>query len=543
MADKLRNSNAFAILIYFALAFLLYRDCFSILIPADNYGQLYFFSKGNIMGVTEGNQNTSPYFLSFSIMFLLYKLVGLKSFGWITISISLHAANSFLVFLSAEKFIRIIFSSSFRMIAFFSGLFFLVSPYQTESVLWAPSDVMVLFTTTFFLLSLLFILRYFESKKIFSLFCSHAFFFLAVFSYESSFVLPAIVLIIYISYRSHFSSKINLKEFSVKVLLPQAGIIFSYLLVTKLFFGSWLWHSGEVDLAVSFSRLAGCFLKYQLKFFGFFRYWQFSSAETLLRSIYANPAILIPIFLGAATIFFTATFFLFRRKNKVAILLLILFICFSISLAPVLSLDSSFLTYIYPDRYGYLPSIFFYIFISGVMFFISRKMAIYLQSAYAILCLALLMRTIPVWISTYEYCNSLIDNYKSYLNYNRVYILDVPAYYHGIPAFRSAFRPTMYLKYNLPLDKISFISGSYSDKAEDTLNTVHKNGRIIQVKGHPRKTPYFSTDGGWAKSYETDEYSVTFDSIECSYIIAFKKEIPANSAFVYAANGKWVKAE
>jgi hypothetical protein len=161
------------------------------------------------------------------------------------------------------------------------------------------------------------------------------------------------------------------------------------------------------------------------------------------------------------------------------------------------------------------------------------------MAGYVALCWMLLMQTIPLWISTNEHCNQLVKNYQPFLKYDRVYVLDAPAYYNGIAAFRSAFRPTMYFKYDLPLEKIRFITGSYHDTDADSLISAHLSISSFEIKGKPRKTPYFCTDGGWAKSYETDEYSVTFDPKGCSYILRFKQEIPANSAFIYAVNGRW----
>jgi hypothetical protein len=265
------------------------------------------------------------------------------------------------------------------------------------------------------------------------------------------------------------------------------------------------------------------------------------NADTFLRN---NILLSEIIFFSIAFIALAFIFWRIAKQNKeTSSLLLALLVCFVVSLFPLLSLDSSFLKYIYPDRYGYLPSVFFYAFLSCITFLLLRKIAVPFLAGYSFLCWLLLMKTISVWTDTNDYCSRLIEDYKPFLKYDRVYVLDVPAYYNGVAAFRSAFRPTMFFKYDLPLDKIRFITGSYHDSPADTIHSIQISENKIEVRGAKRKTPYFSTNGGQAVSYKTEEYNVEFDSLRCAYALVFKEKIPANSAFIYARGNTWQKAE
>jgi hypothetical protein len=155
----------------------------------------------------------------------------------------------------------------------------------------------------------------------------------------------------------------------------------------------------------------------------------------------------------------------------------------------------------------------------------------------------LLMQTISIWNSANDYCNKLIENYKPFLKFDNVFILNVPSYYKGVVAFRSAFPETIYIWHNKsPVEKIHVISGTYQESWTDTLQSVKKSGNIIEVTGPKKRTPHFCTVG-WAKSYQTKEYNVDFDSTGCSYRITFKHDIPPNSAFIYTVNGIWKKTE
>ena len=337
---------------------------------------------------------------------------------------------------------------------------------------------------------------------------------------------------------------LTLRQFAIRIFLPQTGIIFSYLLTTKLLFGQWLWHGENFELVLSFPLLAGNTLKYLAKFFLLYRYLPLESLDGFLRQSFSHHSYVILIFSLLSILFLLCLIILIiKKKNTEGKFLILLFLCFIASLIPVLFLDSSFLKYIYPDRYGYLPSVFFYIFLVSAIVFLLKKLALPALIGYAVLCWILLAQTIMVWNSANDYCNELTKNYKPFLQYDRVYVLNVPTYYKGVAAFRSAFAETIFMKYDTsPTEKIRVISGCYQESAADSLVSVLISGNTVTVSGQKKRTSFFSTNGGWARSYETDEYKVSFDPSGCSYTLVFKQEIPKNSAFIYTSNGTWKKA-
>ena len=162
-------------------------------------------------------------------------------------------------------------------------------------------------------------------------------------------------------------------------------------------------------------------------------------------------------------------------------------------------------------------------------------------AGYSFLFWILLMQTISVWNSTNNYCNQLAKNFQPFLKYEKVFILDAPAYYNGLAAFRSALEERIYFEFGSPLEKINFISGSYHESSADSLVSIKVTDGSLVVKGPADRKQYFSIKGAWAKSYETDEYKVAFDSTGYSYTLTFKKEIPPNSVFIYASGDNWKK--
>ena len=190
-----------------------------------------------------------------------------------------------------------------------------------------------------------------------------------------------------------------------------------------------------------------------------------------------------------------------------------------------------------------LPPYFFSAFFVLTVYFLMKKFSMPVSIGYCFLNWMLLIQTIPALRDVNDYCNTITKNYNPFLQYDRVYILNMPTYYKGVAAFRSAFAETVYMQYNrAPAEKISVISGCYQETLADSLVSVLISGDTVTIKGPKKKTPFFSTNAGWAKSYESNEYKVDFDSSGCNYTLVFKQEMPKNSAIVYLNNVNWKKA-
>jgi len=546
LSEQIKNpriQNGLVFLLFTAIAFFAYRNTFDIFIPSDNYYIFYLFDKYGLEGLKESFRITDIYLVSTNVLFFFFKLFGISSFCWIALSVAFHVFNSFLVYWVCSCVQKLFLSRHNKWFSFFSGLLFLISPYQTETVLWEPTVFKLLVSAFFLLFASYFLFQYFISAKSFHLLWLHVFFLLAIFSYESSLFFPGICLLAFSFLWKKNKNIISFKSFLLKILFPQAGFIFIYFLLCKLWYGHWIWHGGEpLDITVSPFIYTGNFLKYLAKFSLLYRYLHLEYIDVLLRQYYANPFFVPLLFLSLGAV--SALIIYLTKKRKESILLGFVFLCFFVSLIPVLHLDSSFLKYIYPDRYGYLPSAFFYMFYSGCIFFVFRKFALPLLCSITILFWLLLAQTISVWNDVNDYCNRIIQNYQPFLKYDPVYVLNIPSYYKGIAAFRSDFPQTIYFHHDKTLiAKIHVIAGSYVETPADSLLSVRIKNDTIEVIGRQKKKPFFSYYGSWAYSYETDDYKVVFDSSGCSYFLQFKKKIPENSAFIYTSNGSWKKVE
>jgi hypothetical protein len=168
-----------------------------------------------------------------------------------------------------------------------------------------------------------------------------------------------------------------------------------------------------------------------------------------------------------------------------------------------------------------------------------RRIFIPAISLYVCLSIYLLLKTIPVWIDANNCCKSIVKNYESFTKFNRVYILGVPSYYHGLAAFRSAFNENIFYAFGKKPENIEVVAGYYCESDADTIRSVLHEKNIFCLQARKKQTPFFTTGAGWPKSFKTQEYEVKFDSSGCAYKLIFEKDIPSGTAFIYTSGNEW----
>jgi len=525
-----------------SLSFVAYRNCFELFIPGDSYSFFAPFENSDSSTLFDAIKRDAPYLVGYSLLYFLFKLFGFNSAYWVMTAIILHALNAFLVYIISKKIIKLFLKKDDVWPSILVAAIFLLSPYQTENVLWTAINIKWLFHAIVTLSTINICIDYFIKDSFKKLLLIQFLFLLGLYSFEFTFVLPLLLFAFYLAFRKINLTTITYKSFLLRLVLPQAFMLVSYFIVSKLIYNTWIWHAGTPADFLQTSDYAKTLLKYFAKFFLLYRYLPIGEFGNALKSISENSSLMLLILLIFLSVLGFSIWKLFIKHKALGIISSALFLCFIISLLPVLPLDSSFLSYIYPDRYGYIPSVFFYLFVSITISQVLPKVVVALLSAYAILCVVLLSQTTSVWIQVNTYCNQLVESHKPFAEYEHAYLLNVPAYYKGVAAFRSAYESTVEIKNSTPPEKINVIAGCYQDSGSDSIASVEFNYKRITVIGPKRETPYFSTAGGWAKNYENDDFRVVFDASGCSYTIFFKQEIPKNSVFLYNSKGAWKKA-
>ena len=294
-----------------------------------------------------------------------YVLWHAKPFGYHLNNIFLHILASIFIFLLLEILLET------RFIPFVASLIFSTHPIHTESVSFISGRVDVL-TLIFFLLSLIFFLKYALSKKpfiyyLFSLVC----FSLSLLAKEMAITLPFIVLCIDYLFLSKLKGKDVIKNFS-RFHLGFFAILIIYLL-TRLYLIDWSFMLANT--------------RYSSNFFpGISRYWR---VFTVIKILGLYIRLLFFPYSLKADYFFPAANSLFDPAVLVGIVILILLAFIfnkNIKNYPILSFSIAwfFITVlpisniipignIFTERYMYIPSVGFCIAIGFLFSWLLKK--------------------------------------------------------------------------------------------------------------------------------------------------------------------------
>jgi hypothetical protein len=307
-------------------------------------------------------------------------------------------------------------------------------PYHTEAVVWYSAKSYII-ATFLFLISFICYLKYKETGKKKHIIISFTAFALSLFTKEITIVFPLIILL--------FELTSGQKDAKRKRIL--IGYFFSmiliYLLIRYFALGALIGgYNEEVHLNLNFKMLAYNYFLYFLKFFALFRYLPVHSA----------------LFYLFIVIFFVVLFVLFVKRmmdNKDSykaklMLIAVLILSFMILLLPVINLETTSLTQVQSDRYGYLPSLAAVFIIAVFIEFLSgnRKFKNIVYACLVIIFTYFTINTNRLWhdagLKAEKIVNSIIK--QATTSTKDIYIVNVPDNFKGIYMFRGGLKEAIY---------------------------------------------------------------------------------------------------
>lgn len=155
-------------------------------------------------------------------------------------SIALHALNAALLATLIKKMLP----ASSRMFAFLCGLAWLLSPFNSEAVVWGATEHYLL-VFTFILLCMHYFFEYMHSQTKYAALLVHVFMVLAMLTFEQAIVLPALLFCGYLYFSRGESNAVSLRKVMCTIFLPQVFLVFIYYLIIKIRVGNWVGHYGE----------------------------------------------------------------------------------------------------------------------------------------------------------------------------------------------------------------------------------------------------------------------------------------------------------
>ncbi len=195
-------------------------------------------------------QGTRPV-VNYSLL-LNYQIGGLNVVGWHSFNISLHAVNSFFVYLLILWTLRLPalsarYGDRAARMALFGALLFAVHPVQTESVTYIISRTELL-AAFFYLAAFLFFIKGATTRKFSHYIVSFSMSLLAMKSKEWAVTLPAVLMLYDFLFLSDGKWRVVLGRWSAYLLVALPWIFVAYTLSTGKLAGAGFGITGQNDI-------------------------------------------------------------------------------------------------------------------------------------------------------------------------------------------------------------------------------------------------------------------------------------------------------
>lgn len=482
-------------------------------------------------------------YLQHAFSFILYKNIGSDTIIWYFLYALAHTLTAFLLYKVIIKIITGLNSQHQEIFAFIIALLFLVSPYQSEVVVWRVC-IQYCTISICLLLAILLALKDFEKPRWKYPIMTLILFVIGLLSIEQIVVLPYFILLIFMFYCISKNRYANIKRIFFAYFLPQHILIALYFYMSKIIYGKWIMHYGENAYGgfltlKTISKIYQYFFKYIL----LVRYWEHNSKTAFFNYLEAPiVTIILSVILSISVGFLIIRFI----KGSVYSGLMVLFIgLYIVSLFPVIQLYFSTLLYVENDRLGYLSSMF--IFGLCILVLIKFNFRIFVGCAIIIITVNVYytLKMSHYWKRSTQIYNAYLNNFNTY-EYRNVYLLGVPDNYKGIWMMRiygqnSSFKEALQYRHKKPyignmydvlfFNQISFDDGmSVSKQNDSTLNVNFKHFGS-----------WLWNQGIGATDYETQQYIVKIN--EYGYTITFNNFNKENSIILYPDKLKWIPVQ
>jgi hypothetical protein len=216
-------------------------------------------------------------------------------------------------------------------------------------------------------------------------------------------------------------------------------------------------------------------------------------------------------------------------------------LAFFLALAPIANLYFNYLLYIENDRYGYLASVFFSLFLLTLFSTLPRWAGYSLFAIYLSLSAYFLQKTNHIWFDATQIYYSLLNDFRWY-DKKEVYVLNLPDNLQGCLLFRDYSSQSLGLKDALQYVQRKPYSGKIWEVAQYNLTSA-QDGVKAEWADKQLIVTTFQQWGNWwwrggigASAYEKGIFS--FEPKGQSHEVRLK-QIPTDAVFIYQTGGKW----
>jgi hypothetical protein len=526
------------LLLFWALVHLFYAPTWNAGFVTDFTGLMMRLEGQSISGVLNCFGFPALEQLLNLCLYLIYKAFGSSPLPWYLLFTTTHALNAFLLFrLSKNLFLRFKIKLP-TVIALTGALFFLISPYQSEVLVWRVCFNFLL-VTFLILLTLIQTIKWLDHGKRATLMSIYLLSFLSLFVFELALMLPFLCLLTLLFFWRFEEQPFHLGQKLWRLSSVQFLFLAIYFGLNKLILGTWVGHYGAaVHLRFDFAEIMSNSLRFLVKTLGFVRYYPHPLKEKIFNLIGQNH-IWIPYVLIMAGLALITLIWLRNKQRKFGLGLLFLFLGL-FALVPILNLYFNYLLHIENDRYGYLASAFL---LMGFAVFISYCPQILrwiITLSYLMISSFFLLRTNQYWSSSTQVYYSLLEQFDWY-EADHVFLLNLPDNLKGAPMFRDYSGKDQ--AFNSPLKYIrkKAFEGQLHEVVQYNM-TDRVNGVTVQQDSTNLKVEFKQWGNWWwrrgigATGVENEWYQF---SNQGHHYMFTPKTIPPNSVYLYQDGLDW----
>jgi hypothetical protein len=535
---KFKQPEFLVFILFFVVALCVYYATAGAGFITDQIGWFETYRSMGWKGIFNAFGDRSLHFIYHLLGYSLWRLFGFNGTGWMCSFVFLHSLVGTLSFHLFRKLFQKIVPAKASVISFVGALLFMLSPYQTEVLVWYAC-VHYLLCAALVLLALISFVGYLKTGKNKNIFYFYLFFGVAVFTLEISFSLPLILAgFILLFPLKHFAVQDKLKLFLLFVL-PSLLVVAAYFVLSKMLRGSFAGHYGvSTHFNFNIALLTANLLKHTAKIFLLSQFWPHEKREALYLLFQSK----VLLFMAAGSLAALAVVFLYRRLSVSFRAVIFLTLCFALALAPILNLYFTSIVNVEGDRFSYLASVFAAQLVSFLVLSLFNHVGWVILFVYLFFNCQFLKTNTESWKNNCTVRKSLLQNFQ-HVNAPHIFILNLPDNYKGTYMFRTfapdnSFAETYKLMYGKDFEQRTTQVLSYNMISLTDSVTVEKISDNELKVTFAQWGNWWWTAGKGADSYSTEMYSVLIDEWSHSYNIQFKTKIPG-AVYLYQCGGEW----
>lgn len=537
---KLFNRNIVVFIIYWLIAYALYFKTAGAGFVTDEIGWLQNYKATGCQGITNAFGDRSLHFVYHLVGYFSWEIFAFNSQAWMMVFVTLHAV----VAMQSFNIFKLLFQNegvSYASANAFAGaLLFLVSPYQTEVLVWYAC-IHYLVSSLLILVSFRFLLSYLHNGKPTFIALYYVSFIVSLFTLEISFTLPLLLLVFFILWPSKIFRGSDRLELIKIFVLPSLMLLGVYFLLSKMLRGSAVGHYGAADhLNFSIPLLMANLSKYVSKIFFLSQFWAYEKRNWLYL-FFEKKVFGYFLFAGLLLIAFGYLIVQHKLKGKTRISFL-LFAFFIIALLPILNLFFSSIVNIEGDRFTYFASIFATQFIGFTAIFIFRQFGWLLLIVYAFLSFKFLSINTDSWKNSLSIQTSLIEEFR-WSKAPKIFLLNIPDNFNGAYMFRS-FEPDNSFAETLALRRGLYTEDRTIEILEYNMTALTDSVTVEKVSNTDLKVTFAQWGNWWWKhgkgigNYSKPEFDVMIDEWSHSYTLHFNSKT-RDAVYLYQCGGEW----